>query len=160
MYWRSLSSPFHAPRQLRVAQRFSLRRSHYLIASNRQVVYLVYGLNLFHSRLPLCPLALAPLQFYTANRVCDRLSQMVVLFATLKRMPLFLAFLSVTKFNITQIFSRTLANKNIVTYNLLIWTRFKGDNQALNWWNKDLSLKLRFITWECFFLVLILLSAG
>ena len=82
--WRPLTGPFQAPRQLRVALRFSLRRSHYLIASNRQVVY---GLNLFHSRLPLCPLALAPPQFYTADRVCDRLSQMVVLFATLKRMP-------------------------------------------------------------------------
>ena len=77
MYWRPLSSPFHAPRQLRVALRFSLRRSHYLITSSRQVVY---GLNLFHSRLPLRPLAPASPQFYAASRVCDRLSQMVVLF--------------------------------------------------------------------------------
>ena len=37
-------SPLQAPRHLRVALRFSLRRSHFLIASNRQVVY---GLSLF-----------------------------------------------------------------------------------------------------------------
>lgn len=45
--------------------------------SNMQVVY---RLNLFLSRLPLRPLALASPQFYVASRVCNRLSQMVVLF--------------------------------------------------------------------------------